>query len=112
MDEDEPFFLEDVEEAARNKAKQADPEYKSYLEDLQAVVKTPAGARVICSWLETLGAVDPVWSEKNAKLIRRAILIDIANMIFDDLATASPEAHDDIQRMMRIRRKQHEALRT
>jgi len=78
---------------------------KSYHADLHDVVKTPEGARVVCYWLERLGTFDPAWSDKNARMAQQTVLKDAGNELLDDLAVAHPNTHDDIQRMMRIRRK-------
>jgi hypothetical protein len=106
------FVLDDAEEELARKKIQLDPEYKGFLADLRDVVGHPGGARVICTLLERLGTFEPAYSEKNAKLIYKVVLKDFGNDILDDLATASAAAHDDIQRMMRIRRKLDEGLLT
>jgi hypothetical protein len=89
-----------------------DDTYLQHVEDLSKVAGTPAGARVICWYLAQLGAFDKAWSPKNAQLAQATILRDFGQTILDDLAMGSPEAHDAIQRMMRVRRKTHEAMRT
>lgn len=89
-----------------------DDGYRQYLEDVRTVVRTPAGARVFCTLLEMLGAFDPSWSEKNARLAQKVVLRDFGQLLLDDLAVAADDVHDDIQRMMRIRRKAAESLAT
>lgn len=90
----------------------ASDDYRHYIEDLRAVVRTPAGARVVCGLLDALGAFEPAWTEKNAVLARRAVLRDFGQSLLDDLAVAADDVHDDIQRMMRIRRKAADQLLT
>ncbi|GAG40518.1 unnamed protein product, partial [marine sediment metagenome] len=61
-----------------------DKEYRQYLGDLQIVVKTPEGSRVICRLLEDLGTFQPAWSEKNARLAKQAVLKDFGQEMLDD----------------------------
>lgn len=96
-------------EAHRTKLAE-DDDYRQYIEDVRTVARTPAGARFICSLLEMLGAFDPSWSEKNARLAQKVVLRDFGQLLLDDLAVAADDVHDDIQRMMRIRRKAAETL--
>ena len=81
-----------------------DPEYKRYLTDLHAVAATPAGQRVLVWILGQLGTFDPAWHPKNAQLAKAVVLKDFGQEILDDLAVASDEAHDVIQRSMRVSR--------
>jgi len=96
----EDFMLENERQAAA-----VDSEYKRFLTDLHTVAKSPEGARVICWYLSKLGTFDPAWSAKNPQLARAVVLKDFGQSILDDLAVAADGVHDEIQRMMRIRRK-------
>jgi hypothetical protein len=78
---------------------------KAYLANLQQVAKTTAGVEVICHILEMLGTFEPAWSDKNAYLAKQTVLKDFGNDLLDELAVAAEEVHDNIQRMMRQRRK-------
>ncbi len=82
-----------------------DPEYKRYLTDLHAVAATTEGQRVLMHLLNQLGAFEPAWHPKNAQMAKAIVLKDFGQEILDDLAVASDEAHDEIQRVMRISRK-------
>ena len=75
-------------------------------------MKTAAGAEVICVLLERLGTFEPAWTEKNAKMARMTALKDFGNDILDDLAVADEKKHDDIQRMMRVRRRLANVVQT
>ena len=48
--------------------------------------------------------MDPTVAQ-NARLARQVVLKDFGNELLDDLAVASSKTHDDIQRMMRAKRK-------
>ena len=98
------------DDTARGELTQAE-DYKHYLSDLQEVAKTTAGARVICRLLDELGTFEPAWTDKNARLAKQVVLKDFGGSILDDLAIADADVHDDIQRMMRIRRKLAETIR-
>jgi len=82
-----------------------DPEYRRYLTDLHAIASTAEGQRVLMHILNQLGTFDPAWHPKNAQMAKSVVLKDYGQEILDDLAVASDEAHDEIQRAMRISRK-------
>jgi hypothetical protein len=84
---------------------------KSYLTDLLAVTKTEEGVRVICYLLECLEVFEPTWTDKNARLARKAVLSDFGNEMLDDIAIVSEDVHNKIQRTMRVRRKLTDELR-
>lgn len=88
--------------------REVDDAYRQYVMDLRKVARTPEGSRVLCSLLEALGAFDPCWTDKNARLARAVVLRDFGQSLLDDLALAADDVHDDISRMMRIRRKMTE----
>ncbi|MCP4454114.1 MAG: hypothetical protein GY809_21855, partial [Planctomycetes bacterium] len=79
-----------------------DPEYKRYLTDLHSVAATPAGQRVLVWILGRLGTFDPAWNAKNAQMAKATVLKDYGQEIMDDLAVASDDVHDSLQRSMRI----------
>lgn len=84
---------------------------RKYLEDLQEVLKTTAGTNVVCTLLEQLGTFEPAWSEKNARMAQQTALKDFGNEFLDAIAVAGAQVHDDIQRMMRMRRKLDDKIR-
>ncbi len=96
-------FVENYDDAKA--AATVDPEYKRYLTDLHEMAAKPAGQRVLVWILGRLGTFDPAWHAKNAHLAKATVLKDFGQEIMDDLAVASAESHDEIQRSMRISRK-------
>lgn len=81
------------------------PEYREYLRCLRQVIGLPEGREVVCNLLERLQVLGPVWDEKNAKMFKAVVLRDFGQEILVDLALADDEAHDDVQRQLRLRRK-------
>lgn len=106
---DDWLLSEEEVEQARKELTQ-EQAYKHYLGELATVARTPAGANVICALLQRLGVFDPTWSAKNAHLARAVVLNDFGQELLNDLAIAADDVHDDIQRMMRIRRKAADVL--
>lgn len=98
------IFDQAEQDIARGAATQ-DQEYRAYLSDLSEVANLPAGSRFLCALMEKLGAFEPSWTDKNARMARQVVLRDFGQDILDDLAVASDEVHDNIQRAMRVRRK-------
>jgi len=111
-DFDASLDYNDPKQSKKGKEPTAAEQRKSYLTDLNALAKTPEGIRVICFWLEALGTFEPSWTEKNARLARSVVLKDFGSGMLDDVAIVSEEAHNNIQRAMRVRRKLAEELRT
>ena len=112
-------FDPDMEDYRSDEEKEADAvepsqqeRRKSYLADLLAVTKTPEGIRVICYLLECLEVFEPTWTDKNARLARKAVLSDFGNDMLDDIAIVSEKVHNNIQRTMRIKRKLADELHT
>lgn len=95
----EQYYDGDAEQA------EVDPEYKRFLTDLHAVAASGAGQRVIIHILNQLGTFEAAWHPKNAHMAKAIVLKDFGQDILDDLAVASGEAHDAIQRAIRISRK-------
>ena len=81
------------------------PEYKEFIADLTMVANTPAGARFICALLGKTGAFEPAWTAKNADMAKNTVLKDFGQDLLDDLSIANDKVHDQIQLMMRVRRK-------
>ena len=104
-----------MEDYSSDEEKQQDTDqdtiYKKYLGDLQEILKTTAGTNVVCTLLEALGTFEPAWSEKNARMAQQTALKDFGNDFLDDIALAGSQVHDDIQRMMRMRRKLEDKIR-
>ena len=78
--------------------------YKRFLSDLSSVIQTPEGARVICEILERAGTFDQAWSADQAQMTMATVLRDFGQNLLDDVAVAGENVHNDIQRMMRVRR--------
>jgi predicted AAA+ superfamily ATPase len=97
--------MEFIENYAEEHEGVVDPEYKRYLTDLHEVTSKPAGRRVLAHILGRLGTFDSAWSAKNAQMAKATVLRDFGQEVIDDLAVASAESHDEIQRSMRISRK-------
>lgn len=100
---DGPFAALDAEQQARRQAAHDDNKRRLYLEDLRAVVLTPAGVHVLTTLLDGMGYAEPCWAP-NASIHRQAAHRDMADKIFADLAAACPEAHDAIMRTLHLRR--------
>jgi hypothetical protein len=98
--EGEQFYDEN-----RDGVAEIDPEYRQYLMDLRQVAFTAEGQRVLIWILGALGTCEPAWHPKNANMARAIVLKDFGQDILDDLAIAAGEAHDAIQRSIRIARR-------
>lgn len=94
------IYYDDAREGAR-----VDEDYARFCTDLHTIAMQPAGQRVLMYILDKLGTFEPAWHSKNAQLAKATVLRDFGQEILDDLAVASDEAHDMIQRSMRIARK-------
>jgi len=85
---------------------------RAYLNDLSEIATIPAAARVLLYLVEDMGTFDDAWSDKNAKMAKAVVLKDFGGRIMADIALAAPNAHEDIQRMERARRKRADELLT
>lgn len=84
---------------------EAEEDRKNYYFALAQVAKDPHGREFLCRFLADLGAFSPTWNAKNARLVHNAVRRDVGQELLDDLAIAAGEEHDEIQRIMRVRRK-------
>lgn len=94
-----------------NEAVTPEEAFKRYIADLSAVLKTPEGARVVCEILERAGTFDQAWHTDIAQMTMSCILRDFGQTLLDDVALAGEDIHNDIQRMMRVRRQLDVCLR-
>lgn len=98
-------YGEEYYDPARDGGRVVDPEYRTYITDLHFIASQPAGQRVLIRILESLGTFEPAWHPKNAQMAKAIVLKDFGHDLLDDLAVASGEAHDAIQKSIRISRR-------
>jgi hypothetical protein len=101
-------FLMSAEEEEREKGRYENtfsPEDKRYLNALREVIATEAGREFIAVLVgDKLGAFEPCW-RGNSSIHKVAALRDAGQDLMDDIAIADGEAHDEITRKLRLRRK-------
>lgn len=101
-------FLMSAEEEEREKSEYQrafSKEERRYFNILREVISTESGMEFVAALVgDKLGAFDPCW-RGNSSIHRVAALRDAGQDLMDDIAIADGDAHDEIMRKLRLKRK-------